>query len=476
MRKFLLNLVIIAFSILLTSCFGGIAELPEDVSEGSFTFTAISSGEEYAVTISAPFEEKLIIPDSYDGKPVTKILSDGDFGLESGARVIEVTLPESIKEIEADVFYGMTNIRRVNISDLAAFLSIEFASPESNPLIYAEELYLDGELLEHITVPEGVEEIKSLAFINFAGIKSLTVGNGVSKIGSRAFYDCKNLSYVELGQRLTFVDSSSFYGCDGITEFLNHSNIIFGGEIGKMDTIKVNKQAAQMIGHAGLAGIVMQNTEESFIYAAKRSYYGIETDIRKTADGNFVCFHDPDLLASAGLDMKIETSTLAEIQAVTLYDNKGVTTKEKGYRILSLAEYVNICKEYGKRAVIELKTPFSEEDVGRIIEIVDDCGYIESSTFISFYYDNLLSVRKFLPDAKVGFTFKTAGDDVESRFEKIVADGFSVNMSTNVVTKEWVDRFHEAGLQVTCYTIDDRNVAESLAEMGVDYIMTNRLE
>jgi glycerophosphoryl diester phosphodiesterase len=85
-------------------------------------------------------------------------------------------------------------------------------------------------------------------------------------------------------------------------------------------------------------------------------------------------------------------------------------------------------------------------------------------------------VRKFLPDAKVGFTFKTAGDNVEAQFEKIVKDGFDVNMSINVVTKEWVDRFHAAGLEVTCYTIDDPTVAESLVEMGVNYILTNKLE
>ncbi len=243
-----------------------------------------------------------------------------------------------------------------------------------------------------------------------------------------------------------------------------------------MDTVKINNKNTGMIGHAGLAGIVMLNTEEAFRYAGKRSYYGIETDIRKTADGNFVCFHDPNLLAAAGVDLTIEGSTLAEIKEVTLFDKRNGPTKNKGYKILSLAEYVGICKEYGKRAFIELKTPFSEEDVRLIIDIVRECDYIDDSTFISFYYDNLLSVRKFLPEAKVGFTFKTAGDDVEGRFEKILFNKFDVNMSINVVTKEWIDRFHAAGLEVTCYTIDDKETAEMLVDMGVDYIITNKLE
>ena len=220
----------------------------------------------------------------------------------------------------------------------------------------------------------------------------------------------------------------------------------------------------------------MQNTEAGFRYAGMHTYYGIETDIRKTGDGNFVCFHDPNLLASAGVDSSIENMTLAEIKAVTLYDERGGTTKDKGYKILSLSEYIEICKEYGKRAVIELKTPLNREDVGRVIEIVEECGYIENSTFISFFYDNLLLVRSFLPSAKVGFTFKTAGDDVEAVFKKIVNDRFNVNMSTNVVTDEWIERFHAEGLEITCYTIDDPAVAENLVKMGVDYIITNKLE
>ena len=40
--------------------------------------------------------------------------------------------------------------------------------------------------------------------------------------------------------------------------------------------------------HAGLAGIEVANTEAAFLAAAKRSYYGIETDVRKTKDGYYV--------------------------------------------------------------------------------------------------------------------------------------------------------------------------------------------
>ena len=47
-----------------------------------------------------------------------------------------------------------------------------------------------------------------------------------------------------------------------------------------------------MIAHRGLSGLERENTYPAFIAAGNRSYFGIETDIHKTADGEFVVIHD----------------------------------------------------------------------------------------------------------------------------------------------------------------------------------------
>jgi len=243
-----------------------------------------------------------------------------------------------------------------------------------------------------------------------------------------------------------------------------------------MDTVKVDNLNIKMIGHAGLAGLVMVNTEEGFRYAGERSYYGIETDIRKTKDGHFVCFHDPNLLAAAGVDVTIEGSTLEELSEIILFDKRAGDTKNEGHKIITLGEYLDICKKYGKVAVIELKTPYSKEDVGSIIEIVRQHSYLENSIFISFYYDNLTYVRDHVPSQEVAFTFKTNGDDIEGKFEKITSDRFDVLMSHQIIEREWVERFHAKGCKITCYTVDDPKRAEELVSWGVDYMITNVLE
>ena len=55
------------------------------------------------------------------------------------------------------------------------------------------------------------------------------------------------------------------------------------------NTIKLeNKGHTQMIAHRGVCGLEPENTNAAFIAAGNRSYYGIESDVHKTADGKFV--------------------------------------------------------------------------------------------------------------------------------------------------------------------------------------------
>ena len=59
-----------------------------------------------------------------------------------------------------------------------------------------------------------------------------------------------------------------------------------------MDTIKVNNTRVKMIAHRGLSGLEKENTCPAFVAAGNRSYFGIETDIHITKDGQYVIIHD----------------------------------------------------------------------------------------------------------------------------------------------------------------------------------------
>ena len=83
----------------------------------------------------------------------------------------------------------------------------------SNPLRYAESLYLDGQLVEDIVVPDSVTSISNYAFDSFGGINSLTITGGVRDIGEWAFGNCKNLTSIIINESVNSIGYDAFFSC-----------------------------------------------------------------------------------------------------------------------------------------------------------------------------------------------------------------------------------------------------------------------
>ena len=239
-----------------------------------------------------------------------------------------------------------------------------------------------------------------------------------------------------------------------------------------MDTVKFDKKSTLVIAHRGLSGIEKENTCSAFVAAGNRSYYGIETDIHRTADGHFVINHDGDFKRVAGEDVVIEESTLEEIQNIVLLDTDGSKSRND-LRPAVLQDYLAICKKYGKHSVIELKSNFTDEEIVRIIEIIKSYDYLENVTFISFEYDNLVKVRKVLPEQSCQYLFWKLTDEEIERLakDKIDADVWCVEL-----TEEQIKTAHSRGLKVNCWTVNEKENGEKFASWGIDYITTNILE
>ncbi|MBQ7319556.1 MAG: hypothetical protein IJW97_05230 [Clostridia bacterium] len=239
-----------------------------------------------------------------------------------------------------------------------------------------------------------------------------------------------------------------------------------------MNTVKFNKQNVKMVAHRGLSGLERENTCAAFVAAGNRSYVGIETDIWRTADGSFVTLHDGNLARVGGEQIHAETVTLKTLQGVVLYDMDGSKGRED-LRGPTLENYISICKKYQKLCVLELKSDFTPEETARFIEIIRGLGYLDSTVFISFNYENLRRVRAILPEQRVQFLTGDASDEMIAR---LVADRMDIDVQHGALTEERVAAMHRAGLEINCWTVDDPARAEQLAAWGVDYITSNILE
>ena len=237
------------------------------------------------------------------------------------------------------------------------------------------------------------------------------------------------------------------------------------------DTIHVNLPGVRMVAHRGVSGLERENTCAAFVAAGNRSYFGVETDIHRTADGQYIVFHDDNLVRLLGDERVVEEMRFDELRALRLTDLDG---NARGDLLLpTLAEYVNICKKYDKDCVLEVKNHFEPEDIDNVIGIIRGIGWLERTIFISFDLPNMLCIREKLPQQRAQYLISTFGDDLLSI---LTQNHLDLDIKYSSLSAEQVRACHEAGIKVNVWTVNEAADAERLAGYGVDFITSNILE
>ncbi len=237
------------------------------------------------------------------------------------------------------------------------------------------------------------------------------------------------------------------------------------------NTVKIaDHKNTVMVAHRGVSGLETENTAAAFIAAGNRTYYGVETDIYRTVDGQYICNHDGSSGRICEVNLEMEKSTLADLRALTLKDKDGKS--DRGELMLCLpSEYRKICEHYGKVCVPELKSAFTEAEIADILAIFE--GYLDNTIFISFNYHNLELVKAARPEQKVQFL---TGEVDDALIAKLKEAGMDLDIYFQGLTEEKIKACHEAGIVVNCWTVDNPADAERLIDWGVDQITSNILE
>ena len=132
----------------------------------------------------------MTIPDS-----VTKI---GTYAFAACEELASVTIGDGVNSIGSVAFDGCENLNAVYITDLANWCEISFGNYSSNPLYYADNLYIDGELATELDIPDSVTYISNYAFNGCKSITSITIDHEIIGIGSAAFNNCNGLNAVHI--------------------------------------------------------------------------------------------------------------------------------------------------------------------------------------------------------------------------------------------------------------------------------------
>ncbi len=125
----------------------------------------------------------------------------GKYAFEECGNLTSVTIPDSVKSIGGGAFMYCSGITSVNISDMEAWCKIKFGNASSNPLYNSDkpkQLYLNGNLITNLVIPNSVTTIGDYAFYNYTALTSVTIHDRVKAIGNSAFSNCTNLTSVNI--------------------------------------------------------------------------------------------------------------------------------------------------------------------------------------------------------------------------------------------------------------------------------------
>ena len=128
------------------------------------------------------------IPDS--------VTSIGRFAFSGCENLTSITIPASVTSIGTLAFNNCENLENVYLTDLVAWCNIQFSnSVETNPLWHAKNLYLNGELVTELVIPDGVTTIGACVFANCEMFTSITIPDSVIAIEGDEFLECARVIF-----------------------------------------------------------------------------------------------------------------------------------------------------------------------------------------------------------------------------------------------------------------------------------------
>lgn len=230
----------------------------------------------------------------------------------------------------------------------------------------------------------------------------------------------------------------------------------------------------RVLAHRGLALDAPENTMHAFAAAIAAGATHLETDVQVSADGVAIVAHDPDLVRTAGRDVRVDQLTAAELARIPLGAGQGLPT---------LADMLDAFPE--SYVNIDIKTAAAAAPAAEAIRATKATPRV---LVASFRTSRRLAATRLLPGVATSLSAEAAPRALLAAragaiavLRRILRDVDAVQLphrmkGVDLLTSRTVASFHRAGVEVHAWVINDPETMSLLLDRGVDGIVTDRAD
>ena len=144
------------------------------------------------------------------------------YAFENCTNLSEVLLSSSLENIESGVFFNCMKLADIVIPDSVisitsdAFLNTALLDKQNTPVKYAGKWVIAAEDRDKIVIKDGTKGIANNAFSGCTSLTDITIPDSVTKIGDYAFSNCNSLTEIKIPNKVKSIGGRVFWFCGSL--------------------------------------------------------------------------------------------------------------------------------------------------------------------------------------------------------------------------------------------------------------------
>ncbi|MFC6154545.1 glycerophosphodiester phosphodiesterase [Nocardioides yefusunii] len=246
----------------------------------------------------------------------------------------------------------------------------------------------------------------------------------------------------------------------------------------------------QVVAHRGASFEKAEHTLGAYIAALDAGAEGLECDVRLTADGHLVCFHDRDLRRTGQTKGVVSTKTLADLDQLdfTAWKNPWGELDEDRFdadrshrSVLTLRRLFETVRDYPRRVEIAVETKhpvrYGSAVERKLVELLREFGWDGPDSpvrVMSFSWTALQRVERLAPDVRLVQLIEKA--HLWPMLRRVIGPDWIVGPGVKELRAHpgLAKRLVASGRDIHVWTVNSRKDLDLCLSLGVKAVISDR--